>query len=208
MMSTNDTVCPTDTSCPDEYPNFPPARPQEILDNRGKWLQLIRRRGFFGPRGDEQDQPIYALYRLYEHILLDNNIGIRNELESFWMHDDWPVSDIPDPGEHICHDPQTYAVMAGVVLLMLESYNEKIESGMPRDTPSILGPEDIERIKALTSKCYETAPAWVSRVAPLAEPLIIADEFGHVPTGPDEPKISDEFLQKNVLAFQPHIYFR
>lgn len=191
-----------------EYPVFPPAAPSEILGGRDKWMSIIRRRGYFGPKGDEQDRPLYALYRLYEHLLLDYNVGIRNELESFWMHDDWPVADIPDPGPYIGDDPQTYAVMACAVLLMLESYNEKIDSGMPRDTPAILGPEDIERIKALTTKNFEVAPKWVEGVAPLPEPLVITDEFGHTPAGPDDPAISPQCLQKNILVTQPHIYFR
>ena len=34
----------------------------------------------------EGDSPLEAIYRIYEHIMLDQHLEILNELETFWYH--------------------------------------------------------------------------------------------------------------------------
>lgn len=66
---------------------------QKSSSNIARSIKPVRK--YAAPKGKMEDKPLYALYRIYEHIMLDNNIGMRNELELFWWTR-WPVADIPD----------------------------------------------------------------------------------------------------------------
>jgi len=33
-----------------------------------------------------EDSPLYCLYRLYEHLVLNHRFGLRDEIEFFWNH--------------------------------------------------------------------------------------------------------------------------
>jgi hypothetical protein len=74
-----------------ESPNLPPS-PRELLQHREHYeIPILERRV-----DHDSDTPLAALYRIYEHIVLDQNIEIRNELEAFWFHSSWKVSKIPE----------------------------------------------------------------------------------------------------------------
>jgi hypothetical protein len=142
---------------------------------------------------------------LYEHIVLDNNIGMRNEIESFWWKK-WPVKDIPDPLDE--HEPERYAVLACIPPLLVESFNKRTELGLRRDAHSIMSVEERQAFAA-TPKVLESAPSWTSRVKPLERtlhiPHTIARETQLVSL--DDKKQSPAFKAKNIMIWQPHIHF-
>lgn len=77
------------------YPIFPPPPPEELLSKSSFYDNLLSQRENLAPFGSV-DTPLFALYRLYEHLVLNGTTGLRNELERFWFNR-WPVSSIPDP---------------------------------------------------------------------------------------------------------------
>ena len=155
------------------------------------------------------DTPLYALYRLYETIVLDRNIDMRNEIEYFWRKRAWSVHEIPDPADS---DPARYAVLACIPPLLAKSYNRLIGLGLPRDAPGIMTNEEFDEMKS-RPKIFERAPEWASSVPPLGKLLKIPHRK-HGYDGPwetvddfDDVRASDPFKEKNILIWEPHIYF-
>jgi hypothetical protein len=58
-----------------------PASPRVILDNREEYEEIVFARRY---KKIENENPLACLYRLYAHIMLDQNIEMRNHLEFFW----------------------------------------------------------------------------------------------------------------------------
>ena len=194
-----------------EYPRWPPPSPQIILDNRDAYEAAMDQRdlSLHPIRPGKDDSPLHALYRLYEAIVLDRNIDMRNELEWFWRKRDWPVRDIPDPQDN---DPIRYAVLASIPPLMAKAYNRLIEMGLPREAPGIMTNEMFEEMKS-RPKCFEEAPDWVAHVPPVDNVLKIPYRKNGY-TGPwetldtfDDVKSSLPFKERNILIWEPHIYF-
>lgn len=75
---------------PEDYPKFPPPPPQEILQDPAKYWATVTARKYAAPRGVFEDSSLYALYRLYECIVLDKVFGYRNILGWFWRQHKWP----------------------------------------------------------------------------------------------------------------------
>ncbi|KAK1767022.1 hypothetical protein QBC33DRAFT_74852 [Phialemonium atrogriseum] len=167
----------------------------------------MRYRKYRAPRGVFEDTPLYSLYRLYEWIMVDHTINMRNELEMFWWNR-WPVSSIPDPGEQA--DSERYAVLACIPALLIESFNDRIEKGLRREEPhSILSLEEHLQLAA-TPKNLEREPAWTEDVPPLETTLYIPhSQPGRTSqlTTFDDPEASSAFRKKNILAMEPHIHF-
>ncbi|TVY58780.1 hypothetical protein LCER1_G000545 [Lachnellula cervina] len=192
-------------SSPNIYPVFPPAPPRDLIENRDEHLKELRQRKFAAPEGEMEDKPLFVLYRLYEHILLDNNIGMRNEIEAFW----WtkiPVSEIPDPQDD--SESERYAVLSCIPALLVESFNQRIEMGLRREAHSFMSQEERDTWAA-TPKVLETLPAWTAKVAPLRNMLYIP----HYMAGNeqldtlDDRRASPPFKEKNILIWHPHIHF-
>lgn len=187
------------------YPIFPPLPPRHLIDNRNDHLKALRKRSFAAPEGEIEDQPLFVLYRLYEHILLDNNIGMRNEIEAFW----WtkiPVSDIPDPQDET--EPERYAVLSCIPALLVESFNQRIEMGLRREAHSFMSQEERETWAA-TPKVLETVPSWTTEVAPLKMMLCIPHHMDGESQleSLDDRRASPPFKEKNILIWHPHIHF-
>ena len=105
--------------------------PRHLLANRVVYEIPLLNRGRIEPDGDT---PLAALYRIYEHIVLDQHIEVRNEIEAFWYHADWAVRDLPDPRDP---HPERYACLACIPALLCLAFNKRIELGLPRDAPAI-----------------------------------------------------------------------
>ena len=75
---------------------FPPPPPEVLLARPDIYRERVSKRAYRIPKGETDDSPLFSLYRLYERLILNDNIGLRNELEYFW-YAKWPVSSIPDP---------------------------------------------------------------------------------------------------------------
>ena len=191
---------------PDDYPTFPPATPQDILEDREGYSAIIKRRKFAAPQGVYENSSLYALYRLYEYILLDNVIAYRNLLEWFWRQSQWSVHDIPDPQDR---EPTRYAFLSGVTYLMVRSYNARVKLGLVRDASTLLSMEEVEanRTRPDEERVYERVPEWAGKVPPLADLLRIRTHEGVTLDDRDDKRADEDFLAKNILLWTPHIYF-
>lgn len=185
-----------------------PPSPRELIQNRreyeGPLLLRKRTRGFM-------DSRLTALYRMYEHFVLDQHIELRNEFESFWYHSDWYVETIPDPQDT---DPERYVVLACLVHLLASAFNERIELGLPRTAPPIVTSDQLEKYRK-TPRLYEETPGWVGHVPRLEAPLEVLSiphwdndrrEFVSLTTQ-DVDNASRICAAYDVLVFEPHVHF-
>ena len=188
------------------YPQFPPPPPRELLAHRDHFMTVLKQRKYAVPKGEREDTPLYSLFRLYENIVLDDNIGMRNEIEAFWWKR-WPVKDIPDPKDEIEHE--RYAVIACIPSLLVESFNQRIGLGLRREGRSIMTMEERQNLAATTPNASESLPNWVSRVASLEKtlsiPHVIPDETQLESF--DDKRASLAFSEKHILVWHPHIHF-
>lgn len=179
--------------------------PRELICHREKYELSILQRQAIDP---EHDTPLDALYRLYEHIMLDQNIEMRNELEAFWFHCDWKVCEIPDPKDP---DPERYAVLAVIPTLLVLAFNKRIELGLPRHAPPIFTYDELDQWKREERK-LEKEPDWVDGVIGCENQLAIPhwnnDQKKFITlSNLDDPGVSEEFAQKNILTLKLHIHF-
>ncbi|KAF5027342.1 hypothetical protein F66182_543 [Fusarium sp. NRRL 66182] len=185
--------------------SLPPA-PRNLVANRVVYeIPLLNRSRDRSVKRDA-DNPLAALYRIYEHIVLDQHIEIRNEIEAFWYHADWAIRDIPDPSDP---HPERYACLACIPALLCLAFNKRIGLGLPRDAPPIFTHDMLEEWRAQEPE-YEEEPAWVNDVPRLATTLAIPhwdnskrdfvslESFEHA---------SRAFARKNILIWQPHVDF-
>lgn len=182
----------------------PPPPPRELISNRVFYEgPLLGRRVL-----SDKDTPLAALYRIYEHLCLDQHLEIRNELEAFWYHYLWAVRDIPDPRDP---DPERYTCLACVAKIICLAFNARIRLGLPRDAPPIFTHDMLDMWRSREPH-FEEEPAWVAAVPRLAEMLGIPHwdneqrEFVTL-SGFENEKASPEFQDKNILIWQPHIHF-
>lgn len=111
-----------------------PQTPRELIARRDIYeIPILHRR-----INRDEDEPLAALYRTYEHLVLDQHIQLRNEIEAFWWHPHWPVKDIPDPRVQDS-DPERLTCLACITKLFCVAFNERIELGMPRASLRLLG---------------------------------------------------------------------
>jgi hypothetical protein len=178
--------------------NTLPPPPRELLRGREIYeIPLLRRR-----IDRETDTPLAALYRLYEHIMLDQNIEMRNELESFWFQPHWPVHAIPDPHDP---DPERYAVLAVIPALLVSAFNKRIDLGLPRDAQPIFTMDQFDEWRA-GERERERVPEWTKGVAGCEQVLRIPHWDNEVRDfvtidGFDDERASREFAEKNVLVW-------
>ncbi len=191
---------------PEDYPVFPPPPPRVILENQTQYWDSVAARKFGAPQGVFEDAPLFALYRLYEFIVMDRVRDYRNCLEAFWRHRDWSIQDIPDPKDD---DAERYAFLAGCTFLLLHSFNERVALGLRRDNPSLIIPEEAEAARNVPQhlRPWEKAPDWAAAVAPLQETLVIPTLDGTVLDGKSDTRADSDFLEKNILIWKPHISF-
>ena len=191
-----------------EYPKAVPPPPDEMLLQREIYEVALQQRRY-KPRPGSEDTPLRTLYRLYEAIVLDSNINLRNEIEYFFRRHDWAVHDIPDP---IDPDPKRYAILACIPCLLVDAFNHNIDLGLPRDAPAIMTDDEIAEVRS-RPKVHERVPDWTSKVAALEQTLVLphyetqtGNEIGYL-TRLDDERASKEFKAKNILVWSHHIYF-
>ncbi|KAK1219352.1 hypothetical protein PQX77_017927 [Marasmius sp. AFHP31] len=149
------------------------------------------------------DTATASFYRIYEFFVLGWLTAFRNELEYFCSsHPEWSISSLPDPGAGTT-DPLQYAILAVLTRLMCDSFNRRVEMGLPRDAPAII--EDFEELQA-RPKVYEESPEWARRVSPLPERVFIPNADG-VELSEDDEDVSEEFKEMNIIVQMPHIHF-
>lgn len=184
------------------YPVFPPPTPEELLAHPNVHRERLFKRVHRIPKGESEDTPLFSLYRLYEHLALNDNVGLRNEIEYFW-YAKWPVASIPDP-----HDASAsrYAVLSAIPALLVESFNQRIELGLPRKADAIISREELEQYQK-EDRIFESVPEWTSKVARLEETLVIPHENSEVLESFADERASAQLAAKNILHWQPHIHF-
>lgn len=182
-----------------------PPSPRELIDDRLTYEASLTNRKV----NKKIDQPLTALYRMYEHFVLDQHIELRNELEAFWYHSEWPVNRIPDPKDT---DPERYAILACIPKLLVLAFNKKTELGLPRNAPAIFTGHQLEQWRG-QPKQYEEVPPWVEFAPRLRRNIL------EIPHWDDERrdfvtldrsqryKASKECLEQGVVVYEPHIHF-
>ena len=184
------------------YPVFPPPTPEKLLAHATRYREHLSQRVYRTPKDEPEDNPLSALYRLYERLVLNDNIGLRNELEYFF-YARWPVASIPDP-----RDPSKsrYAVLSAIPALLVESFNQRIDLGLPRKADPIVSREELEQYQR-EEKIFETVPEWTIRVAPLKKSLVIPHDNDEVLESFEDERVSPQLAAKNILHWQPHLHF-
>ncbi|KAI0769064.1 hypothetical protein BD413DRAFT_88158 [Trametes elegans] len=149
-----------------------------------------------------QDSASACFYRIYQFLVIDWTVGLRNELEYFCtVHPEWAVADLPDPAD--TRNPARYAALAAVTHVLCEAFNRRIELGLPRGTPPIVN--DWDEL-ARRPRIPERVPAWAERVPPLEGLLCIPDGEGLYVEDGDE-NVFEPFRKYNILMRQAHIHF-
>lgn len=189
-------------SPPDEYPVFPPPTPQALLTQPNLYRERLLQRVQRTTRGKGEDTPLFSLYRLYLHLTLNDNVGLRNELGYFW-YAKWPVASIPDPRNP---SKSRYTVLSAMPALLVESFNERIKLGLPRKADSIVTREELEQYQK-EEKAFESVPEWTTQVARLEETLVIPHDNNEVLASSEDERASAQLAAKNILHWQPHIHF-
>lgn len=103
-------------------------------------------------RTTKEDNPLFALYRLYKQVVLNDNIRLRNELEYFFYARS--VNSTPDPAD--CY-PSRYAVLSAILALLVESFNERIKLDLPRKADPIISREELEQYQK-EERIWESVP--------------------------------------------------
>ncbi|RMJ17440.1 hypothetical protein CDV36_002862 [Fusarium kuroshium] len=191
---------------PQDYPIFPPPPPEAILREPHEHWAKVSARKYAAPQGVFEDSSLYALYRLYEFVLLDKVLDYRNALEAFWRQKTWAVKEIPDPKDD---DPARYAFFAGCTYLLARSFNARVKLGLRRDMASLITPEEAEEARKVPDhlRPYESVPDWAANVPALATMLVIPTHDGAYLKDENDARADEDFLAKNILLWTPHIHF-
>ncbi|KAL4801960.1 hypothetical protein BDV18DRAFT_164470 [Aspergillus unguis] len=125
------------------YPVFPPPPPEQLLAHATRYRERLCQRIYRIPKDEPDDTPLFSLYRLYERLVLNDNVGLRNEIEYFF-YAKWPVASIPDP-----QDPSEsrYAMLSAIPALLVEAFNQRIDLGLPRKADPIISREELEQLR-------------------------------------------------------------
>ncbi|RJE21104.1 hypothetical protein PHISCL_06568 [Aspergillus sclerotialis] len=184
------------------FPVFPPPTPEVLLAHPNVYRERLSKRVYRTPKGQTEDTALFSLYRFYERLILNDNIGLRNEIEYFW-YARWPVASIPDP-----QDPSAsrYAVLSAIPALLVESFNKRIDLGLPRKADPIISREGMEQYQK-EDKIFESVPEWTNKVARLEKTLIIPHDNDEVLGSFNDERASTQLAAKNILHWQPHIHF-
>ncbi|KAF3941165.1 hypothetical protein ABW19_dt0205931 [Dactylella cylindrospora] len=167
----------------------------ELLNNRLELsIEYFNNTHLLRPTAD----PLYSLYRLYSFLVLDWPEEIKFEVSHFWNNHRWQLSKIPDPKDK---DPERYAILAGIVHILVLVFNYWIEIGPPRYYVS--GYHNLDAL-ITKPKVYETAPRWSERVPSLDKTLRLPSRDGTMVSDEDAYKCASEILLKwNILREDP-----
>lgn len=180
--------------------------PRCLIPDRDQHWAKITQRKFAAPQGTFEDSSLYALYRLYEVIVLDKVFAYRNALEMFWRQKAWAVKEIADPKDD---DPERYAFLAGCTYLLARSFNQRIKLGLSRQMSAIMLHEQVQELRNQPNQLrqYEQVPEWAQVAKALEETLFVPTHDGEVLEGKEDERADPDFLNKNIVLWTPHIFF-
>ncbi|KAF9885376.1 hypothetical protein FE257_012994 [Aspergillus nanangensis] len=165
------------------------------------WLLEHRQERYGKPALTQGKSPTASLYRMYEYLVTGFIIGLRSEIECFYNHSSWAVSNIPDPTDT---GPQRYAILAVLPYYLAIAFNHLIERGLPRGSPAMIISDEMEEELKSRPKILEQEPKWAMKVPGLEETLIIPGESEEEPS---EESRSTRFLVMNIIVDEPHVLF-
>lgn len=174
-----------------------PPGPSFLLEHR----DIIDQ--YYPQRNPTDDNPLAAIYRMYAAILGGKDLWLRTELEAFFKHDTWTVSQIPDPRDP---DSDRYKLVALVTYILAASLNKLIELGLPRNAPAIIT-DDIEAELKAEEKKLEYVPLWAKQMPSFNQPFSIPNGEGKTPLSVADESADPIMLTKNVLTESLPIYF-
>lgn len=160
------------------------------------------------------DTAAASFYRIYEFFVVNDIFSLRNELEYFCCrHPEWAVSNLPDPG--VGSSPKSeyqaqvrYAILAVLTTELCETFNHRIELGLPRDAPPIIQGDQWDELKA-RPKVYEEPPEWAKRR--LEGPTLARKALFRNPQDEvlkeDDKYVSGKFKKMGIIVEGPHILF-
>lgn len=134
---------------------------------------------------------------MYEYIVLDYNSGLRSEIQNFFNHPHWAISDIPDPQDP---DPARYAFLATIPHFLVEAFNRLIRQGLSRDVRAY----EAGRRRRRQMMVLEELPPWTDNVPRLEEMVVIPRSDG---SEPNEGSRSPRFFMMGLVVEKPSVFF-
>ncbi|KAF9013785.1 hypothetical protein BDZ89DRAFT_1076791 [Hymenopellis radicata] len=133
------------------------AHSPDFIYERHDNINKIRNFKLFAPRDTQQ----YSLYRLYDAVCTQHHNEMVHEATYIWNRQEWSLADWPDPQDS---DPVRYTVLAGIMEMLVEAFNWRMDLGFCRD-------RERYRKKTRSERCIpegppECVPAWAAKVPP------------------------------------------
>lgn len=194
------------------YPEVLPHSPRAIVANRKAYAAHViarrtQKRNLVTYNASEG--PLEALYQLYELLLLDRRQDVQMAAKNIFYNYSWTISEIQNPVDD--PDRERYTMLACILHLLVETFNENIAAGVYRDTPAHLYPGEKMALHKGTKKAkLEAVPKWAQNVPPLDNLFVIPyckyqdGEIYEVGDWGDE-RACPIFKAKRILLWAPNM---
>ncbi|KAJ3825171.1 hypothetical protein F5880DRAFT_271541 [Lentinula raphanica] len=156
---------------------------------RHDYIPVIRNMLIFKWR----DSRTRALYRLYDAICLRDEMETVHEATYIWGRLNWQLEDWPDPQDP---DPERYAVLAGIMEGLVESFNWRLGLGMCRD-PRKASRKRREKRRG-DPEPLEQCPSWPNNVPP--SPRTVFLSMKHRSMEQVEASTRPYFKRRNIIG--------
>lgn len=156
-------ICPWRASLPTQLAPAQLLHGEADIHERHEGLQQLQALPLFAYR----DTPTRSVYRMYEFLCAGLHYMLQEEISHFYFHpcpDVWRVEDIPDPRDS---DPLRYAIVAGIVETLAESFTWRQKGGLRRDGSIDFDPDAPAVLP----------PAWTRLVPAVPVPAVFHDGF-------------------------------
>ena len=198
------------------YPEVLPQSPRLIVANIKAYTAYViarrtQKRNLVTYNASEG--PLEALYQLYELLMLDRLQEIQMAAKNIFHNYSWTIAEIQNPIDDPDHE--RYTVLACMLHLLVETFNENIAAGVFRDTPAHLLPGEKMALRQGTTKVkFESVPKWAQNVLPLDNMLLIPyckyqDEQNYrVLSDWADERACTIFKTKRILLWKPNMNWR
>ncbi len=140
------------------------TRSPDYIYERHDNINKIRNFDLFASRDTQQ----YALYRLYDAVCTQHHNEMVHEATYIWNRDEWSLADWPDPQDT---DPVRYTVLAGIMEMLVEAFNWRMNLGFCRNRERQRRKTRSER--RIPEGPPESVPAWAAKVPPAKEKVVL-----------------------------------
>ncbi|KAJ5902748.1 hypothetical protein N7495_003276 [Penicillium taxi] len=167
--------------------------PEKLLARPDFYRERLFQCTYRTPKAKTEDALLLSIYLFYKRLVLNDNIGLRNEIEYLW-YVKWPVCFILDLQDL---SKSRYAVLSAIPVLLVESFNQRIQLGLPRKADAVISREELAQYQE--DKIFESVPGWTYRVARLEETLVIPHENDEFLGSLEDERSSPQLAAKNIL---------